>query len=1051
MARRRPSDGRVDSHKALERALRLRFPSGEEQQRRGMRRPLYLPGFMGVEAVLSLASHLGAKDLDPRKANRLLSNYALLRTDAFGAEEHLMQMARRSLLKMASAMTWERCLDSYLSDVFDELRYFDVEQGKLAVREEPYGAVDRRPLYLAWILSYEPRAGGASWAQPGASYSYYVHHEASADQGPAGHVREVAIPKLELPAPEDANAAAPKPPREQIRITLGELIATAREVGRATGKDHYAKVLERVVDEGLLKRVAGKDAKSTDELVIGQVVSLVGLVGAGKSVLANTLMVALARRGYRVASLLNSVSDVMEVVGFLRAAGVSASPLVSKGERVEKLGELFKRGDSMLLDDVSARYLETPCLIDGLSAQEGEACSYGDAPCSGLRNSKGALHSCPFWQVCPSQAMGREALTSQVVVTTPAGFTMMSVNAARKPFFEVALQSFDLVIFDEADRVQVALDNSVSPDMSFQKLIRDAATPTARAMMRLPDDKMADLNVELFYDLRQACEPVAKSLLASVRTQEVASWEMVKKEAFTSLTLLDNLAGEDDPSGLPPTDGSVLPAAVVDDVRELLEIQNQANDKLRHAVRISCQGIDDEGYRYALDDYLESRGCAEMDPALKQRLSFLLKVIRFDSYLRELASSSDYLSFRDDATAELYNFLRFTHAKQQLYLPSSLIGNVFGMKLEGKDLRLYRQFGFGRAFMTSLPWLVTTEAGEPAGPHALLLSGSSWEPGCLQYHVNKPVDYLLEAAPWKAKKLEESQVIDLGIERNVSGSPRPQRRENLDVVLSQLVSTLRRELDVPDAGKALVIVNSYEEAQGARGTLERKFAGTELVCALTNKTPDDKERFVQRSELGGFAGHPARVLVAPAMAIERGYNIVDAVGHAAFSTLVFAVRPMACPGDLGLRYRMLNGLIEGRVGTYPSDPAEFAMRVRADAWGQWKSLERAERIPMSLWRPMGKEVLVKDLVAGLLVTIVQLFGRLARLEDQQRPAPHVYFADAAFRGGDKDDAPRFRTLEELARYMEWLMEESDQPQVARALYGPFYEAFKKGIEHGCRQ
>ena len=94
---------------------------------------------------------------------------------------------------------------------------------------------------------------------------------------------------------------------------------------------------------------------------------------------------------------------------------------------------------------------------------------------------------------------------------------------------------------------------------------------------------------------------------------------------------------------------------------------------------------------------------------------------------------------------------------------------------------------------------------------------------------------------------------------------------------------------------------------------------------------------------------------------------------------------------------------------------------------------------------MGKEVLITDLVATLMVTIIQIFGRLARLEDKDRPAPHVYFADAAFRGKDEDEGLSFRTLEELERYMKWLMDESDQPEVAKALYGPFYEAFKKGI------
>lgn len=83
-----------------------------------------------------------------------------------------------------------------------------------------------------------------------------------------------------------------------------------------------------------------------------------------------------------------------------------------------------------------------------------------------------------------------------------------------------------------------------------------------------------------------------------------------------------------------------------------------------------------------------------------------------------------------------------------------------------------------------------------------------------------------------------------------------------------------------------------------------------------------------------------------------------------------------------------------------------------------------------------------------MVTVVQIFGRLARLKDPERPAPHVYFADAAFRGPDDRSVAALRTLEELERYMRDIMENSDQPAVARALYGPFYEAFRKGIGNG---
>ena len=565
-------------------------------------------------------------------------------------------------------------------------------------------------------------------------------------------------------------------------------------------------------------------------------------------------------------------------------------------------------------------------------------------------------------------------------------------------------------------------------------------------MKRRPDDKMRDFNEELFYDLRQKSEPVAKALLKSVRDDRVAKWRIVKDEAFTSLSLLNDLLEQGLPKQVYEDADKLINPYRFEIAKKSLDGGDAALNKLSQAVATSCEGIDDDTHSYSLNEYLAACGCSELPDELRTRFSFALKVIRFDSYLRELASAQDLLSFKDDSVDELYNFLKFSYTRQQHYLPNSLIGNIFGMKLDGNDLRLFRQFAFGRAFMCSLPWLDTDPAGAALGPHVLLLSGSSWEPGCLQYHVNRPVDYLLEAEPWKAAKLSTSTVRDLGIEQNVSGSAAEMRSGNLGIVLSQTMATLKDELDADGAGKALVIVNSYREAEDARDRIEQEFRrkGQAIkVAALVRNNHDHREHFVPRSEVYKFCDHPAKVLVAPAMAIERGFNIVDRGGHAVFTSLIFSVRPMGTPHDLGGRYRKLNGLIEREVGDYPANPGEFATEVRASAWRTWKTMERDENLPMGAWRTMGRQFLVDDAISTLMVTIIQIFGRLARLADKERPAPHVYFADAAFRGGDGKLS--FRTLEELGAYMERLMHDSDQPEVAKALYGPFYESFRKGI------
>lgn len=1007
--------------------LKSRIPDGAKLQ---------IDEFLDVESVLAVALEVGGPGVDVSKADRLLSNYPLLRPCAFGKKEHLLQMARRNLFHLSSATAWRRCLDYYLQVQFAEVRFFDVKDGCAVPREHPFGGVDRRPIYLEHLLYGVKKEKKSLRARPGKAYRYFAKPEALGEGRVAkGSERQVTIPPHIPTQGNDYLLPDHKGTRGPITVTLQEMIKVAEDMGEKTGKTHYATVLQQVLDQGLLKKVIGRGARPTDQMVVDQVVSLVGLVGAGKSVLANVLVVTLTRRGYKVISLLNSVSDVMDTTALLRRAGVAASPLVSKRDRVNRLNEIFDRDSSMLLDDSVARYLETPCIIDGLGVGEVDACSYESVPCHGLRSAKGTAHVCAFWDICPSQTMVREAVSSSAVVTTPNGFALMTVGKERNTFFELALADFDVVIFDEADRVQVQLDSSFAPEMSFQELIYNSADPTAAAMKRLPSNKMRNLDEEYFYDLRQSTEPVAKAILLSVKTDEVSSWRIVKEEAFTSLTLLDALELQG------------LPKAVAEDLEARIGGYKGSSPLLDQAIAISCQGIDEATYMFALDSYLVGER-AVADEVLRARLSFLLKVIRFDEFLRELATASDFLSFKDESMTELYNFLRFSYARQQRYLPSSLVGNLFGMRLtDGNDLILFRQFAFGRAFMGSLPWIDTDDEGNPTGPHVLLLSGSSYEPGCLQYHVNRPVNYLLEAQPWIAEKLATSLVRDLGIEQNVSGSRVTFRSKNLGIVLSELMTTLCLELDASD-GKILIVVNSYQEAEDAREKLESLFRSRGMackVCALVKSPREDKERFVPRAEVYRFASHPARILVAPAMAIERGFNIVDDVGHAAFGTLVFAVRPMGTPHDIGVRYRRLNGLVEDEVDFYPARPADFVIKTRTSAWAKWKELERDELIPPSNWRSAGKETLIRDTIATLMVTVVQIFGRLARLKDPSRPAPHIYFADAAFRGADERNVASFRTLEELENYLRDIIENSEQPAVAKALYGPFYSAFKKGI------
>ena len=278
----------------------------------------------------------------------------------------------------------------------------------------------------------------------------------------------------------------------------------------------------------------------------------------------------------------------------------------------------------------------------------------------------------------------------------------------------------------------------------------------------------------------------------------------------------------------------------------------------------------------------------------------------------------------------------------------------------------------------------------------------------------------------------------------MSGSAAEMRSGNLGIVLSQTMATLRDELDADGAGKALVIVNSYREAEDARDRIEQEFRrkGQAIkVAALVRNNHDHGEHFVPRSEVYKFCDHPAKVLSVSRPWPSSAASISSTAAAMPCSRASSSRCGRWAPHDLGGRYRKLNGLIERGGRRLPGQSRGVRDRGQASAWRTWKTMERDENLPMGAWRTMGRQFLVDDAISTLMVTIIQIFGRLARLADKERPAPHVYFADAAFRGGD--GSSRSGPWKSSAPTMERLMHDSDQSEVAKALYGPFYESFRE--------
>ena len=204
-----------------------------------------------------------------------------------------------------------------------------------------------------------------------------------------------------------------------------------------------------------------------------------------------------------------------------------------------------------------------------------------------------------------------------------------------------------------------------------------------------------------------------------------------------------------------------------------------------------------------------------------------------------------------------------------------------------------------------------------------------------------------------------------------------------------------------NAGKILLVVNSYVQAKLVQQWLQTQLQGGSWSDTVCRMAPDAEEaeqaHVLRRGEVSHFADRPEQILIAPALAIERGHNIVDETGHSALGAIFFLVRPMAVPDDIQQAGCKLNGYLEANCQKRPDETIfQFQSRMRKDATIQWAWFSKQKVQGIRNLTPDEQQ----DIVATLFVLILQIFGRMARITDLSKPVPRVYFADGAFRKKD---------------------------------------------------
>lgn len=985
-----------------------------------------LDDFIKAEMTLALLEKCKPEG-DPTKAYLLLHNYSLLGEVVCDETAFLLQKAHRLLHSCSSKMNWAKVLENYRNAQSEFCLYIfteKIEKGskvlQFARNTELAVEPDRVDVYFDYIRKHkeEKHFGYAK----GGKYSYSIKDKTSSTVYSA----DVEIPDRTLQMPI---STPPKKTRKKISVSTDELLASAAEMAEKKTDDYCYSILK----SNTLKAVTAGNVKSANRLEIDKITNLVGMVGSGKSTLMKVLSYHLAKADKKVVLVLDTVSSVLEMCSYLSQFGVSVSPVIGRSGREKYIDQVAKAHEKYLQNEYS-KYLTAPCIIDGMAKNKRDKSSapmFGNEPCRSLMKNK-KHYNCPYMDICPAVRMYRDVYTSNVIVTTVQGLAAIRLLGDNKLFLEYVLEQADLVVFDECDKVQKTLDEFFTPSASFDKFRQNAAALCSEAMNKETEalDGMEKNESGYIRKLMRSlgvCMAVREAISAYGGT-----WRTILSRTFSAEILYQAICRENQKN-------KYISDKSLEHMRRVTIGLDHDKD-IEHILKFALSEDDIKIFSSDISDWLTDNNC-KPDKTFSDHIKLYLVVAAFDNYIREISDSYLFLPYERKTQQELTDFLSTRFTAQQKILPSSAMGNLFGMKNDPqKGLILYRQYAFGRALMDRMPWLRLTEEGQPAGPNVLLLSGSSWADGCLQYHVNVPVEYLLEAEEWKRRKIAESKMIDLGTAIRVSGSGSEEREENLTEVIKKIMGTIEAELR--SEGKLLMIVNSYSEAQTAANYLNRLLSNGKTVACMCREADEFDENMILRSEIADFSDHSADIMVAPAQAIERGYNIVDKDGHSAFGSVFFLVRPMEVPDEISSKCTKLNGYLERHcVLSGKKNAFDRAAKLRSEATRQWSLMERQGKMQLSSLDPVMK----LDVTASLFVLILQIFGRLCRITDESKPAPRVYFADGAFRSSEKNTAG-YDLLNELIDYLDSMIDNKETGKIAETLYQPFYEAFKKGVE-----
>lgn len=807
------------------------------------------PAFCQIELALRLLETVAPRQA-AEGAYTLLGGYPFAHALGLASterDETALVAGRHLLWTLRRRRVWIQALDAYRR--FPErLRGYAVPPEEPPRVLSPAVAADRFSVYDAALSSLPPFAQEKLRLAP-AGRNTFVERRRPAS---------VTLPPDLRPEPAPGHDLATGRPGDGrgLTITRRDLVETARwmdaqERDREVGNpgDWEARLAELHIAP---RAPGGRGFTEQEEFELDGLMHMAGMVGAGKSTLMILVAVWAARRAtpLRTTLVVGDVAEQLRLSSLLTEIGIPAVPVLGTTTRENHVQRLHRRlasqGHDNLLDHDDRRFdeLSTVCVVDALRGTEAaRPLRYADAPCvslrpeaadpydepepggvlperfrtddppSGVPGSRspreadgGKAYGCPLWSACPRHRTAREQVTALVWIANPASLVQSAVSRhlgdERLRQLELACLLSDILIVDEADAVQMRLDQLFSPSATLvqpgpdswldQLYAHKIEELSRRARLPLTDIEIDRWNSSLTV-VGTATDRLFRTLISDGELREWADmdyfspWTLQEKlladwfqertgrdrddgvpderelfEAYendepetempatetrarrTELTALFD-AFRDDPLGGHGPYGTDTDR-IVDLARDLLHTLSASETRTRTGALLKI---------LLADTPAPLENCAWMDVTCR-RLEFMLLLSALHHRLDRLTYLWPQVeaALRLDATGN--ELARRPPLDYAPVIPESPMGNVLGFQFlpdererdeDGRQsgtLRFFRCAGVGRALLLALERLGADPATGRSGPHVVLMSGTSWAGMSTRANVTAPVKVVLK-------------------------------------------------------------------------------------------------------------------------------------------------------------------------------------------------------------------------------------------------------------------------------------------------------------------